>query len=152
MIRQAVIEDIDRISTLRLNVKENVLNNPSLVSYEMYVKYLTTHGKGWVWEDDQEILGFAIVDTESNNIWALFVNNDHLAKGIGKQLQSVMLDWYFSNYKYELWLSTSQNTRAARFYELTGWSNQGILSNNEIKFTMTPEQWHSIKLLTSSNG
>ena len=143
-IREASIHDIEPMHKLRMAVKENILNTPSLVTHEMYIKYLTAHGKGWLWEEDDKILGFGIVDHSSSNVWGLFIDNDHQVKGIGKSLQATMLNWYFSAYTEPLWLSTSQNTRASKFYALTGWENQGILNNGEIKFTMTADQWNKI--------
>jgi len=72
-IRVATVADIDDYMVVRLAVKENVLTNPSLVTKEDNIAYLTEHGRGWVSEIDQKIVGFAIVSIQKRNVWALFV-------------------------------------------------------------------------------
>src|SRR5690349_2430386 len=103
MIREAELNDIADMSRIRMSVKENVLNNPALVQEKDYVEFLTNRGQGWVYEMDDRIVGFAIVDLQDNNVWALFIDPSYEARGIGKQLQSVMLDWYFSKTRKTIW-------------------------------------------------
>ena len=141
MIREATLEDIPEMHIVRMSVKENVLNNQLLVTNDDYTRYLTTHGKGWVCELDNEIAGFAIVDTSDNNIWALFVHPSHEKKGIGKKLQETMLGWFFTNSEQDLWLGTAPNTRAEKFYTQSGWQNLGPRDNGEVKFEMTYQNW-----------
>ena len=128
-----------------MEVKENVLSDPNLVTHEHYTTYLTEKGKGWVVETDNAIVGFAIIDTTTQNIWALFVLPGYEGKGIGKMLQSAMLNWYFSEHKNTLWLSTSPGTRAEQFYLKTGWKAVGKTQSNEIKFEMTYPVWETTK-------
>lgn len=142
LLREANIDDIDNLSVVRMSVKENVLNNPALVTQEDYQNYLTSHGKGWLCEIDNEIVGFAIVDTVENNIWALFVKPGFDKMGIGKALHNIMLDWYFSQSDTTVWLGTAPNTRAAEFYTRQGWQNVGM-HGNEIKFEMSKADWES---------
>ncbi len=140
--REATIQDIPQIQIVRHSVHENRLSNPALVTDADCVEYLTIRGKGWVCEIDNEIVGFAIADLKDKNIWALFVDPQFENKGVGKQLQALMLHWYFSMQDY-VWLSTAQNTRAEHFYTLTGWRKIGILLSGEVKFEMTRTEWLS---------
>lgn len=142
IFREAVIADIAQIQIVRQAVKENVLSNPALVTDDDCKEFMTVRGKGWVCEIENEIVGFAIADLKEDNIWALFITPAHEAKGIGKKLQQLMLDWYFSQGKSSVWLGTAPNTRAAIFYRKTGWREAGIRSNGEIKFEMTHAEWH----------
>ena len=144
VLREANSNDIDGLSVVRMSVKENVLNNPALVTREDYENYLTTHGKGWLCEIDNEIVGFAIVDTVENNIWALFVKPGFDKMGIGKALHKVMMDWYFNHTGKTVWLGTAPNTRAAEFYIRQGWNVVGMLGN-EIKFEMSKAGWESFQ-------
>lgn len=141
--REAGIIDIEGLSVVRLAVKENVLNNPALVTYQDYANYLTAHGKGWLCEENGSITGFAIVDITDDNIWALFVHPEYEGKGIGKKLHHMMLDWYFSQAEGPVWLGTASGTRAAEFYARQGWTPVGM-HGNEIKFELTREEWKSI--------
>lgn len=145
IIREATIEDIPQIQKVRNSVKENVLSNPALVTDEHCVEYLTIRGKGWVAEVDDKIVGFAIADLQDHNIWALFLHPYFEKKGIGKQLHDTMLNWYFSQTKETVWLSTSPNTRAALFYPKAGWTLVGMYGKGELKFEMRAIDWKAHK-------
>jgi len=142
--REAVITDIPQIQIVRHAVKENVLSNPALVTDADCEEFITRRGKGWVCENENVIVGFAIADLQDDNIWALFITPEHEGKGIGKKLQWMMLDWYFAQGKVNVWLGTSPNTRAESFYRKTGWKETGLRSNGEIKFEMSVDEWRLI--------
>ncbi|MEP6466974.1 MAG: GNAT family N-acetyltransferase [Parafilimonas sp.] len=141
IFREATIEDIPQIQTVRNAVKENILSNPALVSDEDCKTYLMQKGKGWVCEIDNSIAGFSIVDVIDKNIWALFVHPEFEGKGIGKKLHNIMLEWYFKKTKETVWLSTAPNTKAEEFYRKAGWKEVGIYGKREIKFEMNYKDW-----------
>jgi len=145
IIREARVEDIPQIQVVRNSVRENTLSNPDLVTDKDCEEFITE--KGWVCEIDGKITGFSIVDLKDNNIWALFVDPDFEKKGIGKKLHDIMLDWYFTQTKENVWLGTSPNTRAELFYRKSGWNEIGIHGKNEIKFEMTFENWTNNKTI-----
>lgn len=142
IFRAATLADIPQIQTVRHAVKENRLSDPRLVTDEDCMDYISVRGKGWVCEVETAIVGFAIADLQDDNIWALFVHPQHEAKGIGKNLHRLMLDWYFNQGKEKVWLSTAPATRAEAFYIQQGWQPQGI-KNREIIFEMTADIWRS---------
>ena len=139
--REATVNDIPQIQVVRNLVKENVLSNPALVTDADCEEFLTRRGKGWVCEIDNEIAGFAIADLKEDNIWALFILPQHEGKGIGKKLHQLMLDWYFQQNKKSVWLGTSPNTRAEKFYTQAGWKAVGRRPNGEIRFELTVQEW-----------
>ena len=141
MIREARIEDIPQIQLVRNAVKENMLSNPNLVTDEDCAEFLTIRGKGWVCEINGRISGFSIADLKDHNIWALFVHPDFEKQGIGRQLHDVMLHWYFDQTKEPVWLGTAPQTRAERFYRMTGWKEIGMHGKGEVKFEMTFSAW-----------
>ncbi len=141
LFREASTVDIKQIQIIRNSVKENQLSNPALVTNRDCVEYLTLRGKGWVCEIDNLIAGFAIADTIDHNIWALFVHPDYEAKGIGTRLHNMMLEWYFSQTKERVWLSTNPGTKAEKFYRKHGWQETGIYGKGEIKFELTFDNW-----------
>ena len=142
-IREAQVKDIPQIQIVRNSVTENTLSNPNLVTDADCVEFLTKRGKGWVFELDEKIVGFSIVDLEQNNVWALFVKPGFDKQGIGKLLHDTMMDWYFDQTTKEIWLGTSPNTRAELFYRKAGWIERGKHGSDEIKFEMTLEIWSS---------
>lgn len=141
IFREAQIADIPQIQIVRHAVKENILSNPALVTDDDCKEFITVRGKGWVCEIENTIAGFAIADLKENNIWALFIHPNYEAKGIGKQLHSMMMDWYFSQTQHTVWLGTAPNTRAATFYKMNGWKETGVVNKGEIKFEMSYEDW-----------
>lgn len=141
MIRQANFTDIPLLKSIRNSVRENVLSDPSLVSDQDYFDFLTSKGRGWLWEESGEVLGFAVVDLQQHNVWALFVHPEHERKGIGLALQKAMLDWYFSQTDQDIWLGTDPGTRAEAFYRQSGWVDCGTEDNGEVRFEMSREAW-----------
>ncbi len=144
IFREATITDIPQIQIVRNAVKENTLSNPALVTDEDCVEFMTVRGKGWVCEVAQQIVGFAIADLQDDNIWALFLLPAYEHKGIGQQLQKLMLNWYFAQGKEKVWLGTAFNTRAEKFYRKSGWTENGTNGTKEIKFEMTKTDWEKI--------
>ena len=139
--RQAIISDIPDIQRVRHSVTENRLSNPALVTDADVEDYITRRGKGWVYEENGQIAGFAIADLQEHSVWALFVDPLFEKKGIGTLLQLIMLDWYFSNSTETIWLSTSPGTRAEAFYRKSGWKETGTHGKGEIKFEMSLQDW-----------
>ena len=141
IFREAIIDDIKQMQIVRNAVKENVLSNPELIKDADYIPFITSNGKGWVCEIDEQIVGFAIVDIKEKNIWALFVHPNFEAKGIGKQLHKIMMDWYFTKTKETIWLSTEPKSRAEIFYKINGWKEVGTYGKGEVKFEIGYENW-----------
>ena len=144
-IREANIDDIKQIQVVRNAVKENTLSDPNLVTDEDCRIFITERGKGWVCEKERRIIGFSIADLKDENIWALFLLPEYEGRGIGRELHRLMLDWYFSHEKQQVWLSTSPGTRAEKFYRKAGWRAAGIYGKGEIKFELTRDEWMSMK-------
>lgn len=140
-IRQAALKDIKQIQHIRNAVNENTLSDPSLVTDDAVVEYITRRGRGWVYEMEGIITGFSIISLLDQNVWALFVHPDFERKGIGRLLHDEMMMWYFENTDKPVWLSTSPRTRAEGFYRRAGWQENGTYGKGEIKFEMSLEQW-----------
>ena len=143
--REANAKDITEMSSVRMSVIENVLRTPELVTVESYIRYLEVDGKGWVCEVNKHVVGFAIVGLVQQNIWALFVRPEYEQKGIGKKLQTIMLDWYFTQTEEQVWLTTAPGTRAETFYLKSGWMLAGKVNIGEVKLLMTFDYWTKIR-------
>ena len=145
IFREATIEDIPQIQIVRNSVTENTLSDPALVPDKDCEEFMFVRGKGWVCEIDKQITGFAIADLKENNIWALFLLPAFEKQGIGRRLHDMMGDWYFSQTKENVWLGTSPNTRAEKFYRKAGWKEIGTHGKGEIKFEMSFDEWTTLK-------
>jgi len=144
-LREATTDDIQQIQVVRNSVTENTLSDPALVTDEDCREFITVRGKGWVYEVDNAIVGFAIVDMKEHNIWALFLHPQFERRGIGRQLHDKMLDWYFGQTERTVWLGTAPGTRAESFYRKAGWKETGMHGKGEIKFEMTHADWMKLK-------
>ena len=142
--REAQINDITAIQFVRHAVRENKLSDPSKVTDEDCKIYITERGRGWVCEHKSAIVGFAIVDLQEHNVWALFVLPEFEGKGIGKELHKIMMDWYFQQTDQVIWLSTGIGTRAVTFYSKQGWQESGLYGKDEVRFEMSFDQWQQI--------
>ena len=141
--RTANIDDVQQMFEVRMSVKENVLVNTDLVTDELCIEYLTNRGKGFVCAINNHLVGFGIADLIDDNIWALFVRPEFEGIGIGRKLHDAMLNWYFKQGKEKVWLSTSPNTRAEKFYRKAGWQDVWRNPNGEIRFEMTAGLWQN---------
>ena len=136
MLRQAAISDIPGMHRVRLAVRENRLTS-SVIGEADYLPAISSTGRGWVVESQGRVLGFAVGNAQTGNIWALFVDPQYEGQGHGKALHAAMLDWLWSQGLQKLWLTTGANTRAARFYERAGWQLAGELVGGELRYEIT---------------
>lgn len=134
--REARLPDIAQMHDVRLSVLENRLSDPNRITVDDYVLMLETRGKGWVCEIDNTIAGFAVVDLQEANVWALFVRPERQGQFIGRMLHDMMTTWCFARDVPKLWLTTAPDTRAERFYLRAGWVRTGTETNGEIRFEL----------------
>ena len=142
LYRQAQVSDYEALHAVRMAVKENILVNTNLVTFDHYKDILEEKGCGWVCENESgEIIGFSMVDLALNNIWALFILPNYQGQGIGRHLHQLMLDWSFMHGAAKLWLTTDAGTRAENFYLKSGWQRKGLEPNGELRFEISKEIW-----------
>ena len=129
-LRIANRDDVAAMHRVRTAVLENRLTS-SVITERDYIPAIEATGRGWVIECDGAIVGFAIGNDQTGNIWALFVHPQHERRGYGRRLHDVMVSWLFSRGLSNLWLSTMPNTRAQHFYESAGWLFKRSLPGGE---------------------
>lgn len=133
-IRPARLEDIAAMHRIRLAVQENRLSPTASISEPSYVPFLTERGIGWVAESESAMLGFAILDTDTKNVWALFVDPDAEGRGVGRALLDRLVDGAAERGLDRLWLTTAAGTRAEAFYVRAGWVRGGPTDKGEVEF------------------
>lgn len=136
MLRKAKLSDVPAINHLRLQVRENTLSDPSLVTEKMTGDAITRDGRGWVFKEEGTILGFSIALDADPSIWALFVHPDQEAHGIGHALLEAAVNWLWSRGATTIWLSTEPGTRAEKFYRDRGWQQTGHLKNGDMRMEL----------------
>jgi GNAT superfamily N-acetyltransferase len=133
ILRRAGRADVPGIQRVRHAVRENRLVS-RVIADEDVVEAIERSGRGWVVEQDGQIIAFAIGNSSTGNIWALFVDPEHEGRGHGRKLHDEMLSWLWTTGLRRLWLSTSPGTRAQRFYERAGWLQYGVSDSGELLF------------------
>lgn len=140
-IRVASEADIPEMHRIRMSVRENQLADPALVQPHDYRAMLNAHGRGWVAEIENRVVGFAVVDLTRLNVWALFVDPAIEGCGVGRRLHDTMLEWLFTSPAEQVTLGTEPGTRAERFYLAAGWQYRGRDRNGEARYSMAREVW-----------
>jgi GNAT superfamily N-acetyltransferase len=136
LFRRATSADIPAMSRIRLCVTENALSDPTRITHEMYEDFLEQSGRGWVAENDGDILAFCYADSINASIWALFVSPGHEGHGFGQSLLKLAVDWLFDIGHDRICLTTGANTRADRFYLKQGWTRAPV-SATDIGYSLT---------------
>ena len=94
LIRKAVPADLPRIHAIRMDVRENILRDPSKVTAEE-VAWYREQAIFLVAEDAGEIVGFACANHQTGLIWALFVDPAQEGRGHGRALLDAALGGRF---------------------------------------------------------
>lgn len=136
-LRQAGAADIPGLWRVRYAVRENRLA-PGRISDEEVRAEIEDSGRGWVVEStaDGEILGFAIGNARSANIWALFVLPEAQGRGYGALLHDAMVEWLWAQGLDRLWLTTGPGTPAEAFYKRRGWREAGCIGNGDLRLEL----------------
>jgi GNAT superfamily N-acetyltransferase len=87
-LRIANRDDIAAMHRVRTAVLENRLTS-SVITERDYIPAIEATGRGWVVECDGAIVGFAIGNEQTGNIWALFVHPRARSCGYGQRLHDV---------------------------------------------------------------
>lgn len=134
-IRQATAADAAAMHRVRIAVRENKLVSMVLTDRD-YITAIEETGRGWVAEEDGEIVAFAVGNRDTGSVWALFVAPVHEGRGYGRRLHDVMVAWLFEQGHDRLWLTTKPGTRAERFYCAAGWRRAGEDPPGEVRFEL----------------
>ena len=94
-LREATRADLAGIWRVRYAVVENTLA-PDGIEDDEVIGQLEAGGRGWVVEEDGEIVAFAIGDVRGANVWALFVHPRAEGRGHGSRLHDTMVEWLWT--------------------------------------------------------
>lgn len=146
-VREAVESDIPAMHAIRMDVRENILSDPSWLTPDVYRAHLGGAGasNSWVCERDGRILGFSVARHAKGDIWALFVDPAHEGLGIGRRLIAAATDWLFAQGVDIVSLSTTPDTRADAFYRVNGWQRGELTDKGEVMFRLPRPSSHSLR-------
>lgn len=110
---------------VRMAVRENRLSDQARVTAADYSREIAAPGRGWVVDDEGQVVGFAVVNGASGEVWALFVDPGHERRGHGRRLLETLVTWASDEGCARLRLSTEPGTRAEAVYRAAGWTACG---------------------------
>jgi ribosomal protein S18 acetylase RimI-like enzyme len=132
IIREITEDDIDEIIILRSKTDQNnytldQLHEMGITKEALAIKIQTDY-KGWLCELNKRIIGFAMGQKTTGEMWVIAVLPNNINKGIGSILLSKVEEWLFQNGNKSIWLTTDIDTslRAYSFYKKNGWIDDRI--------------------------
>jgi GNAT superfamily N-acetyltransferase len=135
IIREIESEDVPAIFAVRTAADENRMSRKQLaklgITERSVRERLQGTYRGWLAEEDGRIVGFAMGDCATGELWVIAVRPTHIRQGLGSHLLQTVEDWLWHRGCMELWLATAveTTTRAYVFYRNRGWEDDRIDGN-----------------------
>jgi ribosomal protein S18 acetylase RimI-like enzyme len=132
MLREITEKDIPDLFKVRVRTHENCLTYEQLkslgITEESVKARLEGSLKGWLYEVDNQVVGFAMGDGATGEMWVIAVLPEFVGKGIGSKLLIAVENWLFACGCQQLWLTTDIDTslKAYSFYRQHGWIDTRI--------------------------
>jgi GNAT superfamily N-acetyltransferase len=108
-------QDLSEIIEVRSSTRENAFSRTALrelgITEKSTAELLCTTHRGWLCEESGKIVGFAIGDGKTGELWVIAVLPDFEAKGVGSRLLETTEAWLWSLGWTELWLWTSSDLK-----------------------------------------
>ena len=137
-IREITQEDVPALFVVRVATQENRLTLEELASLgvteETVKARLRGTFKGWLCEVNAKVVGFAMGDRATGELWVIALLPEYIGQGIGSALLRRVEDWLLANGCARLWLTTDldPNLKAYRFYRQHGWRDDRI--ENDLRY------------------
>lgn len=146
MYRQITLEDIPAIFEVRTATDENHLSLEELHSLgiteaSVHEKICGTY-KGWLYEANNRVVGFAMGDRETGELWVIAILPEYINRGIGTKLLQLVENWLKESGCERFWLTTDINPqlRAYSFYLKNGWEDDRIENGSRYMVKKRMEQ------------
>jgi ribosomal protein S18 acetylase RimI-like enzyme len=124
VIRRIEASDVPQLFRVRAATDENRLTLDQLAA--LGINENSVREK--LCEEQGSVVGFAMGDRSSGEIWVIAVLPTHIRRGIGGALLEKVETWLFGEGYSSLWLTTDVDTRlrAYSFYKEHGWRDWKI--------------------------
>ncbi len=132
MIREITQADIPALFVVRPQTRENAMSVQELadigITPDSISEAIEVSHKGWLFEQDGEVGGFAMGDAERAELTVMAMLPKYEGQGVGGQLLSKVENWLASEGCKKIWLTTDTNPelRAYGFYLHHGWQDWKI--------------------------
>ena len=144
--RQIGYADVPDLFPVRVATRENALSRERLFDLGITESSVRTMiermHRGWLCEDRGRVVGFAMGNGETGEMWVIAVLPEFEGMGIGRRLLNFVEDWLWSRGWDEAWLTTDTDTglRAYGFYRKQGWSDSEIKDGDRYMTKKNPNE------------
>lgn len=127
--REITPDDMTAIFSVRVRTWHNPNGAEELehmgINPTSVCEMLRSSHKGWLAEENGEVVGFTMGNRETGEMWVIAVLQEFENRGIGRTLLQLVEDGLVSEGCHELWLTTDpdETTRAVGFYRHLGWDD-----------------------------
>lgn len=138
-IRAATPADIDTLFDIRTSVRENHLSREQMaelgITPQALAEAIESAPCAWIAEIDGVAGGFAMVDSEEGELFALFVRPECEGLGMGRLLLAAAEEQLFREHE-NIWLVTDggDGIRANPFYRRHGWQLVGRVDERDVRY------------------
>ncbi|MDR6711653.1 ribosomal protein S18 acetylase RimI-like enzyme [Pseudomonas hunanensis] len=138
-LRLASPSDIELLFDIRTSVKQNHLSREQMHDMGITAVVLTDAIRkapcAWVAEWQQEAVGFAMVDYDEGEVFALFVREQHEGKGVGRLLLRQAEEALFKRHEViHLTTDGNEEMRAIGFYRQMGWTFAAVVDDRDVRY------------------
>ncbi|NRA18468.1 MAG: GNAT family N-acetyltransferase [Oceanospirillaceae bacterium] len=132
MIREIEDRDVAFLFPVRIATRENRLSMDELAGIgitEVSIREaIKGSHKGWLYEQDGNIVGFAMGDSDANELTVIALLPQYEKMGIGRKLLGKVEKWLKAQGCKSIWLTTDINDQlqAYTFYINNGWQDLKI--------------------------
>ena len=127
--RRILPSDMEAIFEVRVQTWHNENGAEEMarmgITHESVQQLMKVTRRGWLAEVDGEVVGFAMGDKSTGEMWVIAVLKEFEDQGIGRGLMALVEEWLFGKGWREIWLTTDadENYRAVGFYRRLGWED-----------------------------
>ncbi|MGF1655869.1 MAG: GNAT family N-acetyltransferase [Verrucomicrobiales bacterium] len=144
--RDLIPADMEAVFNVRVKTWHNPNGAVELqrmgITPESVVKMMSISHRGWVAEDQDRIVGFAMGNKKTGEMWVIAVLPEYENQGIGRSLMSLVENWLWSVGWREIWLTTDpdETFRAVGFYRCLGWCDWKIEEGDRFMRKTMPQE------------
>jgi len=136
VFREIAEGDIPELFGVRVSTRENALTEEELqrlgITEQTVRGMLDSSHRGWLCEEDGQVVGFAMGNGRTGEMWVIALLPEAEGRGIGSELMDRVEGWLWCLGWREIWLTTDTDTslRAYGFYRARGWEDWKVEDGN----------------------
>lgn len=131
-LRPITHTDIPALFEVRVATHENAMTLEELerlgITPESVASMLGESHAGWLWEDEGRVVGFAMGNRLTGEMWVIALLPEYVGRGLGSRLLREVEGWLAAQGWSRIWLTTDPDTslKAYAFYRKHGWNDDRV--------------------------